>query len=408
MKGFTTKALHGLLENSDSHNSLRTPIYDSVSYEFESAEAIEDAFRGRKAAHSYSRITNPTVAELERKYNNLAGGLGTIAVASGMAAISNTILNVCQSGENIVTTKYLFGNTYSLFEETLKGWGLEVKYVDLSDLKAVEAAIDGNTRLIYLETITNPQLAVYDIKGIAALAREKGVLTMLDSTLTPPYLFSGKEAGVNIEVISSTKYISGGATSVGGLITDYGNYDPASIPALAEFAKKFGPLAFLNRLRKATYRNLGACLSAHSAYLQTLGLETLALRIEKSNGNALEIATFLKGHPKVANVNYPGLPGTAYHEEAYKLFTKGLYGGLLTFELESQEACFTFMNKLKMIRRATNLNDNKTLIIHPHSTIYSEFSEEEKVELGVSDRMIRLSVGIEDVEDLIEEIGMNL
>lgn len=407
MNGFTTKALHGLLENSDSHNSLRTPIYDSVSYEFESAEAIEDAFRGRKPAHSYSRISNPTVADLERKYNLLTGGLGTIALSSGMAAISNTILNICRSGENIITSKYLFGNTYSLFEETLKGWGLEVKYVDLFDLKAVEAAIDDNTRAIYLETITNPQLAIFDIEGIVEIAGAKKVLTMLDSTLTPPYIFNGKRAGINIEVISSTKYISGGATSVGGLITDYGNYDASTIPALEGFYKKFGPMAFLNRLRKATYRNLGACLSANSAYLQSLGLETLALRIERSSGNALELATFLKGHSKVVDVNYPGLPGSRYHENALKLFN-GFYGGLLTFELESREACFDFINRLQIIRRATNLNDNKSLIIHPASTIYSEFSDAEKAELGVSEKMIRLSVGIEDVEDLIEEIDSKL
>ncbi len=403
IKGFMTKAIHGPNKNNDAHKALRTPIYDCAAFEFENAEDIENAFLGKKSAHSYSRISNPTVAEFEQKINFLAGGFGSIALSSGMAAIANTILALAQTNDTILTSKYIFGNTYSLMENTLKPWGLKVKYADFHKPEEVERSIDETTRAIFIETITNPQLAVFDIEALGRTAEKHGILLIADNTASTPYLFHSKDYGVNIDVISSTKYMSGGATSVGGIIIDYGNFNWSKIEKLQNDYKKFGQSTFLMKLRREVYRNLGACMSAQNAYLHTLGLETIALRMDRSSQNAMDLALYLHNHPEVKRVNYPGLERSPYHAYAKKFFN-GQFGGILTFELESKEKCFRFMNNLKIIRRATNINDNKSLIIHPSSTIYCEFPPETKKELGVPENMLRLSAGIEDREDLIEDI----
>lgn len=402
MSGFTTEVLHTRSLKKDSHGVLRFPIYDSASFEFESASDIAKAFNGQKPAHSYSRITNPTVEYFETQIKNVTEAIGVIALSSGMAAISNVILGLCSSGDNVVTSKYIFGNTYSLFENTLKPWGLKTKYADLSNLESIINSIDENTRVIFLETITNPGLIISDIKAIGKIAKEHGIVLIVDSTITPIGFSNLKQLGVDIEVVSSTKYISGGATSVGGLIIDYGTYVWGSNPRYIDDYKKFGPYCFLRKLRKVIYRDLGACLSPNNAYLQSLGLETFKLRVEKSNNNALEVSKYLEQHPRVVKTNYPGLD-SCRTDIGDKQFLSG-FGGLLTFDLNSKDECFLFIDRLKIIRRATNLNDNKTLIIHPASTIFCEYNLQERAEMGVTESMIRLSVGIEDVEDIIEDI----
>ena len=379
-------------------------MYDNVAFEFESAKDIQLAFEGRKAAHSYSRISNPTVQDFEERVRILSDAAGVLAVSSGMAAISNVLMALAGTGDNVVASPFLFGNTFSLFEHTLKPWGLSVAYADMTDLKRVDAAINGKTRAVFLETITNPQLQVADMKAVAALAHGRGVPVIVDGTVTTPFLFKSKDFGVDIEVISSTKYMSGGATSLGGVILDNGIFDWKKVPRLATWSEKYGPQAFLVSLRREVYRNLGACLSPHNAYLQSLGLETLALRIGRSCENALRLARYLKSHAKVVGVNYPGLEGTPFHEIAAAQFPLGA-GGILTFQLKAREECFRFMDRLKLVRRATNINDNKTLILHPSSTIYCEYTPEEKEKMGVGDNLIRLSVGIEDVEDLLGDLN---
>ncbi len=403
MKGFTTKAVHGASLKKDVHGSLRMPVYDSVAFEHESARSIQLTFEGKKPAHAYSRISNPTVEDFEQRLRLLSGGTAVLAVASGMAAISNTILALAETGTNIVTTRYLFGNTLSLFEKTLKPWGLEVKYVSMTDPDEVDSAIDANTRAVFVESITNPQLEVADCSQLSVVSKKHGVPLVMDNTLLTPYLFNTKKAGVNIEVLSSTKYISGGATSVGGVIIDNGNFAWYKSPRLGNLAKKTGQMAFIAALRQEIYRNVGACMSPHNAYLQSLGLETMSLRIEKSCANTMQLAKFLEQHAKVKAVHYPGLPSSPYFAIAGKQFNNK-YGGLLTFDLESREACFAFIDRLQLIRRATNLNDNKTLILHPASTIFTEYSEEEKLAMGVRPTMLRLAVGIEDHEDLLEDL----
>lgn len=403
MKGFTTRAVHGPLPGRDSHGALRPPVHDSASFDFASAQAIAEAFSGRRPAHSYSRITNPTVEELERRVQLLAGGKGVIALSSGMAAISTTILALAGAGTNIVASRFLFGNTISLLTQTLAPWGLETRFVDMTNPETVAAAIDHNTRAIFLESITNPQLEVCDIQALAALARKQGVPLILDNTAATFLLCRAGELGVDIEILSSTKYISGGGTSVGGLIIDHGHFDWRRAPRLQSCASQYGPFAFLMTLRREVFRNLGACLSPHAASLQILGLETLALRIDTSCANAMELALFLQKHPAVQGVQYPGLDGHPHHDTARRQFANR-YGGLLTFDLADSGHCFRCLDRLQVIRRATNINDNKTLALHPASTIFTEFSPEERKAMGVSDTMIRLSAGIEDTEDLRQDL----
>jgi O-acetylhomoserine (thiol)-lyase len=407
MNGFTTKAVHGARTRKDPHGSLRGPLYDSVAFEFDTAHDAELAFAGKKPAHAYSRITNPTVEEFELRIRLLSDSFGVVAVSSGMAAIADTVMALAESGSNIVTSRHLFGHTLALFESTLGRWGLEVRFVDMTSPASVDKAIDGRTRLVFLESITNPQLEVADIGEICTVASRRNVPVVLDGTLTTPYLFRSKDAGVAVEVLSSTKYISGGATSVGGLIIDNGVFDWKRTPALRDLAAGVGPGALLVRLRRDVYRNLGACLSPHNAWLQTLGLETMALRIERSCANAFAIARFLQQQPQVRRVNYPGIGDSPSYEHAVKQFRRG-FGGILTFDLADRTECFALMDRLTLIRKATNLNDNKTLIIHPSSTIFCDFSAQQKAEMGVTDSTIRLSAGIEDAEDLTGDIRQAL
>lgn len=403
-QGFTTRVLHTRYLKNDPHGSLHMPVYDSVAFEFDRAEDMELTFLGRKQDHVYSRISNPTVENLEQIILGITGALTVTALSSGMAAISNLLLTLTETGSNIITSKHLFGNTYSLFEYTLKPFGLEIRYADLTDADAVDKLIDNKTRAIFLETITNPQLEVVEMKVLSEIAKKKNIPLIADTTITPPYLFDSKKHGVDIEVISSTKYISGGATSIGGLIIDNGTFDWSQSNKFKDEAIKYGPFALSVKLKREVFRNLGACLSPHNAYLQSLGLETLPLRVDKSCSNTLAIARHLQGLSQVQSVNYPGLTDSKFYEISKKQFGEKP-GAILTFDLDSKKQCFIFMNNLKIIRRATNLNDNKTLIIHPASTIFCEYSPETKQQMGVRETMLRLAVGIEDKIDLINDIN---
>ena len=403
MKGFTTKALHTRYPKKDVHGALRPPLYDSVAFEFESAERIQEAFEGKLPAHTYSRISNPTVEDFETKIRILTGSRGVIALSSGMAAITNVMLALCSAGSNIVSSRHLFGNTISLFEKTLGDWGLEVRYADMNSPGSIESRIDEETRVLYLETITNPQLEVADISVVSACAERAGIPLVLDGTLTTPYLFSSRDYGVAVEVVSTTKYVSGGATGVGGIVIDNGLFDWSRSSKISPLTGQYGQFAFLAKLRREVFRNCGSCMAPHHAWMNTLGLETLALRIQKSCDNAMEIARFLAGQEKIRGVNYPGLPTSQSHAVAARQFN-GRFGGLVAFELEDREQCFRFIDSLGIIRNATNLNDNKSLIIHPASTIFSEYSVQERRDMGIADNMLRLSVGIEELEDLTDDI----
>lgn len=407
MKSFTTRSLNIPFPKKDPHSALAMPIYESVAFEFASAEDIAANFRGELPAHTYSRTSNPTVEYFETKVKALTGAHQVLALSSGMAAISATMMAICKQGHNIISGKNLFGHTLALFEQSLSAYGLETRYVDTTRSELIEQLIDENTRAIYFETVTNPQLEIADISRLAEIANKHNILLIADSTVTPPSVFSSKSLGVHIEVMSTTKFISGGATAVGGLVIDNGLYDWSLNPNCLKFAEKFGKDAFIARLRKNYYRNFGMPMTAHTANYMIAGLDILELRVERCYQNCIKLGEYFRQNTKVTRVDYPGLEDSPYYELAKQQFN-GVPGSVMTFDLESQEECFRFMNRLKIIRRATNLNDNKSLIIHPYSTIYTEFSENDRREMGIRPTMMRLSVGIEGAEDLIEDIEQAL
>ena len=403
----TTRLLHTPFPRKDPHGALNFPVYDSVAFEAEDAEELEAAFHGEKYKHLYSRISNPTIEYFEAKIRNITDAFAVTAMSSGMAAISNLIMTIGRAGDNIITSRHLFGNTLSLFEKTLKPFQLEARYTDLTDTKKIASMVDDRTIAIFFETITNPQLEVADVRALSKLTRERDLLLIADSTMTPPTVCNAQDLGVDIEVLSTTKYISGGATSVGGIIVDYGTFDWERLEKMKNAFQIHGPFAFNVSLRREVFRNMGACLSPHNAYLQSLGLDTLVLRSDRSTRNTMELAGWLEKQEQVISVHFPGLDSSPFHKIAVEQ-----YGprpcSLLTFDLASKEKCYSLMNRLKIIRRSTNLQDNKTLIIHPASTIFAEYSPEEKLAMGLRDTMIRLSVGIEDPEDLIEDMKQAL
>jgi len=405
--GFTTTALNTSYAKTDPHNSLQMPLYETVAFEFDSAEKMEANFKGEYIAHVYSRTSSPTVEYFELKLKALTESHAVLAVASGMAAISDTILAITKAGENIISGNQLFGHTYSLFQQTLPELGIEIRFSNLKSQPEIEQIIDNKTRAIYFETVTNPQLEIADIEMLATITKKHNILLIADSTMTPPNIFGAGKQGVNIEVISTTKYISGGATSFGGAIIDHGNSDWTKNPNLSKYTEKFGKNAFIAKLRKNIYRNTGGSMAPQTAKFMFQGLDILEIRVEKCYHNCLALGDFFDSHPKVTCVGYPGLKSDAGYQLAVKQFD-GIPGTIMTFDLESKQACFEFMNQLQIIRRATNLNDNKTLIIHPYSTIYAEFTVEERKTAGIRDTMMRLSVGIENVEDLIADIEQAL
>jgi len=396
---FTGKLLNTPYGKPDAYGALSMPVYHSAAFEFETAEEMEAAFIGKSPNHTYSRITNPTVQYFESRVQTITGALSVTALNSGMAAISNAIICLAQTGSNIVTSKHLFGNTYSFFVSTLAAFGVKTRFCDLTNPDEVEAHIDENTCAVFLEILTNPQLEVADLKALSAITKAKGVPLVADTTVIPFCAFKAKEFGINIEIVSSTKYISGGATSLGGLILDYGNFDWQALPKLHTMAKEFGPATFTAKLRKEIHRNLGAYMTPQVAYMQTLGLETLAVRYERVTDTCQKLVEKLEKLPEVESVNYTGLPSNKYYILSKEQFGDRP-GAMFTLDLASREACFTFMNKLKVVRRATNLFDNKTLAIHPASTIFGTFTPAVRKEMNVSDKTLRISVGLEDLEDL--------
>jgi len=387
----------------DAHGAIAMPVYNTAAFEFDTAEDMEAAFLGKSGRHTYTRISNPTVEAFESRIQIASGAKHVMAVTSGMSAISATFLTLASAGSNIVTTSHLFGNTFSLFLFTLKAFGVEVRFCNLLDVDDVEKNIDENTCGVFAEIITNPHMEVADLAALSEVAHRKGVPLIADTTIVPWPAFHAAKWGVDLEVVASTKYISGGATSIGGLILDYQTFDWKESKKLRDIAKETGKKAFQVKLRGEISRNLGVAMSPQVAHLQDLGLETLDLRFNQAAKTCLELAHFLETIPQVKSVKYNGLPSDPFYQISKKQF--GDYpGAMLTFSLKDKAECFTFINRLKVIRRATNLFDNKSLIIHPESTIYGTLSPEYKKMVEVPDNMLRLSVGLERYEDLKADI----
>jgi O-acetylhomoserine (thiol)-lyase len=398
-----TRALHTPFPADDVYGSLNMPVYHTVAYEFQTAEQMERAFTGRSAEHVYSRISNPSVQYFENRVKALTGGADAVAFSSGMAAIMNTFMTIAYTGSNIVTSPHLFGNTYSLLATTLKDFGVEARFCDLTRPEEVNAKIDGKTCAVFLEVITNPQMEVADLRALSAICKQKGVPLIADTTIVPFTVFRAGEFGVDIEIVSSTKYISGGATSLGGLILDYNTFDWRRSSKLAPLVGLFRDSAFSTKMRREIHRNLGAYMNPQAAYFQALGLESLDVRYRQSAKTCRELAERLTRVEGVVSVNYPGLASHPHHAVSQAQFGD-CPGAMLTFDLVSREACFRFIDRLQLIRRATNLFDNKTLAIHPGSTIFGTFPEKVRQSMDISQQTIRVSVGLEHVDDLFNDM----
>jgi O-acetylhomoserine (thiol)-lyase len=385
-----TIAINTPYTRKDVYGALAVPIYNNVAFEFDDAQEMADAFCNRIKAPDYARVENPTVTNLEQRVKALTGAEHVTAFNSGMAAISNVLLSVVEQGKNIVTSHHLFGNTLALITNTLTRFGVESRLIDLTNLEVVESAINEQTACVFLEILTNPQMEVANLKAISAIAHKKGIPVIADSTAIPFTETNLKDLGIDIEVLSSTKYLSGGGTSLGGLIIDYGTKPDIN-----------------KRIKYELLFNLGAYMTPQAAYMQTLGLETLDVRYQRQASNALWLAQQLSQITSIKRVNYSGLEDNPYHKLALKQFGHTA-GAMLTIDLESKDACFRFLNNLKLVHRATNLFDSRTLAIHPASTIFGNFRDEQLRQMDVHQTTVRLSIGLEDKEDILNDIKQAL
>ena len=418
--GFATLQVHGGQSVDSATGSRAVPIYQTTSYCFESVEHGADLFALKTDGHIYSRISNPTVAVFEERMALLEGGVGAVAFASGMGAINAAILNILQAGDEIVAAPTIYGGTFNLLANMLPKLGIKTHFVNPDDPESFRRAINDKTRLVYAETIGNPGINLIDIEKIADIAHEAKIPFMLDNTFGTPYLIKVFDYGVDIVVHSATKFIGGHGTTLGGVVVDSGNFDwigSGKFPCLTEpdesyhglnYAKDCGKSAYTTKLLAQYLRDTGACLSAQSAFNLLIGLETLSLRIERHVKNTKKITEFLNDHPQVAWVNYPGLKDNKYYELGQKYLPNGA-GSIFTFGIKGGlEAGIKFIESLQIFSHLANVADAKSLVIHPASTTHAQLNEEEQKLAGVTPDMIRISVGIEDVDDLIWDLNQAL
>ena len=418
-----TLAVHAGQEDADpTTNARAVPIYQTTSYVFDDTEHAADLFALRVPGNIYTRIMNPTHSVFEARVNALEGGVGALATASGAAAITYAVLNLTYSGDNIVALSTLYGGTYALFAHTLAQYGIEARFVDPARPEELAAHVDDRTRLVFGETIGNPAINVIDLDAWSAAAHALGLPFIVDATVTTPILARVFDHGVDVAVHSATKYIGGHGTSVGGIIVDSGKFDWAAhadrFPGLtrpdpaypgAVWTDAAGPAAFIIRARTVLLRNTGAAVSPFNAWLFLQGLETLHLRIERHSSNALAVARHLESHDKVAWVNYPGLESSPHKAVADRVFTGRGYGGILAFGLKAgRKAGSTFIESLELFSHLANIGDAKSLAIHNATTTHSQLSEEELLTAGVAPEMVRLSLGIEHIDDLIADLDQAL
>lgn len=405
---FDTLLIHGGLEPGPA-GATTVPIVQSSAFAQATAEELEDIFRGRKPGQVYTRVGNPTTESLEKRLALLDGGQTAIATASGMAAITTAVMTIVRSGDEILASSSLFGGTFSLFRDTLSSYGISTTFVDPTDLDAVRNGINDRTRLVFVETIGNPKMDVPDIPAIALIARAAGIPLLVDATVTTPCLARGCDLGADIVIHSTSKFINGTGSTIGGAIVDLGRFDWQSdkFPHFETFYKKYRAFAFTARARKLVHKDFGACAAPMNSFLLAEGVETLSLRMERHCANARKLAQFLQAHDRVRWVNYPGLEDSPYHQVAKKLYADK-FGGVLTFGLADKAEAFRFINGLRLAKNLANIGDAKTLVIHPASTICSDFGPEEKSLMGVGEEMVRVSVGIEAINDIIEDFDFAL
>ena len=406
MRGFTTPIVHSDRLDPIEHGSLQKPIHATVAYGYDDVADLAAVFQGRSGGYSYGRQVNPTVSALEAKINRMEQGVATVCFGTGMAAIGTTLFALLRQGDHFVSSSFLFGNTMSLFL-SFAAHGVDVTFVDATDADAVAEAVKPNTRLVFVETIANPRTQVTDLAGIGALCRELGLIYVVDNTMTSPYLFQPATVGASLVVNSLTKYIGGHGNALGGAVTETGQYDWASFANIYDTYRKGDAEKWaITQIRKKGLRDFGAALGPEAAHHLGIGAETLALRLERQCANARALAAFLDAHDKVDRVYYPGLPAHPEHERTKALFRHA--GALFSFELADDVEPFSFMNRLQVVIKSSNLGDNRTLAIPVAHTIYYEMGPERRASMGIVDSLIRISTGIEDEEDLIEDFDQAL
>ena len=406
MKGFTTKIVHSDRQDTIEHGSLHKPIHANVAYGYEDARDLAAVFQGEKSGYSYGRQVNPTVTALESKITTMENGLASVCFGTGMGAIGTTLFSLLRSGDHMVSSAFLFGNTNSLFN-TFGKMGIDVSFVDATSVDAVAEAVTENTRLVFVETIANPRTQIADLQQIGEFCAQRGLVYVVDNTMTSPYLFQPKSVGASLIINSLTKYIGGHGNVLGGAVTETGRYDWAVFPNIYSEYQRGEPAKWgITQIRKKGLRDLGASLGPEAAHHVAMGAETLALRVQRQSENAMAMCEFLHAHPKIKKVYYPGLAEHPQHARAGELFRA--FGGLFSFELHSDVDLWEFLNRLQVIVKSSNLGDNRTLAIPVAHTIYFEMGAERRASMGIDESLIRISSGIEDSEDLLADISAAL
>ena len=404
--GFTTSILHADREAAVEHGALHKPLHLSVAYGYRDARELAAVFQGRAQGYVYGRQGNPTTAALEEKINRMEDGVATVCFGTGMAAIGAILLALLREDDHVVSSAFLFGNTNSMFN-TLATHGDRVSFVDATSADAVETALTPKTRIVFVETIANPRTQIADLARIGELCAARGIVYVVDNTMTSPYLFRPKTVKAALVVNALTKYIGGHGNALGGSITDTGGFDWTRYPNIYDDYRGPKPeLWGITQIRKKGLRDWGGTLGAEQAHHLAVGAETLALRMDRQCANALALARFLEARPGVRAVYYPGLASHPQHKLAAELFSG--YGALLSFELDPALDCFDFLNRLRCVVLSSNLGDNRTLAIPVAHTIFHEMGAERRATMGIADSLIRLSVGIEDCDDLIADFAQAL
>lgn len=398
---FTTRIVHSDRKLTPETGAVHYPIVNSVLFGYENPQDLVDIFQGKLAGHAYARQSTPTTAALQTLVTEMEGGVASLTFSSGMAAISTLFFTMLKAGDHLIASQFLFGNTPSLLG-TLSLFGVEVTQVDVTDSEKVKDAIQSNTKMVFTETIANPVTQVADLKAIGDLCAENDLVYVVDNTMTPAYLFKAKEVGASLITTSLTKYVSGHGTVTGGVIVETGLFDWGSYPNILQSFRHLDVNAqAINQIKKKGLRDMGACLSSDSAHVIAVGAETMALRMERACSNALALAQYLNTHPKIKNVYYPGLPSHPQHQRAANYFKA--FGAIISFDLVEDIDPVEFLSQLNLVIAATHLGDNRTLALPVAQTIFYEMGIENRQKAGISENMIRMSVGIEDINDLVAD-----
>ncbi len=400
-EGFNTSNLHSDRKDNPEHGVLHKAIHPSVAYGYEDARHLAEVFQGKRAGYNYGRQLNPTVTALQNRLTKMEDGVASIGFATGMAAIASTMLSLLKKGDHIVSSTFLFGNTNSFFN-TLVRLGIEVTFVDATEVGLIENALQKNTRLVFVETIANPVTQVADLKNIGDLCQIKNLIYCVDNTMTTPHLFSPKKVGASLIVNSLTKYIGGHGNALGGMITDTGLYDWSSFDNIHDtYRKEKAELWGVTQIKKKGLRDIGASMSPESAHHLAVGSETLPMRLDRACANAIILAEFCENQANVKHTYYPGLPSHPQHARANLLFAN--FGAIFSIDLADDLDCFDVLNNMDIVIASSNLGDTRTLAIPVAHTIYYEMGAERRASMGIADSMIRFSVGVEDIEDLLDD-----